>query len=220
MFELSPFRVAGFKEFRFMSGLEKYFNNPNEIRHPKIGSWSKIIQEGKPTCEIDRKREGFGFRRAKIYLHVDISGKTSTDQDDWDDELNQFLLQHKVRSISPKNEQIRYALTIKNLLKKAEIRFGDGYFNAVLLELVKSAFREKQDVQEKVEEIAPSKPSHEKAYEECATMIEGAIAACAKSLLNDLGYEQPEAENILAGAMGYYLDERFSLTNRKLLGLT
>ncbi len=43
---------------------------------------------------------------------------------------------------------------------------------------------------------------------------------CAARSTENLGYSQPEAEEILVGGLAYYLDERFSITNRKLLGFS
>jgi len=50
-------------------------------------------------------------------------------------------------------------------------------------------------------------------------MIDGAIRGRARELNKRLDYSVPEAEQILAGAIAQYLDERFSVSNRKVLGL-
>ena len=50
-------------------------------------------------------------------------------------------------------------------------------------------------------------------------MIDGAIRGRAKELSKDLRYPISDAEGILAAAVAQYLDERFSVTNRKVLGL-
>lgn len=54
---------------------------------------------------------------------------------------------------------------------------------------------------------------------ECRDMIDGAIAGRAKELTKCLEYEIAEAEEILAAALAQYLDDRFSVTNRRVLGL-
>ena len=50
-------------------------------------------------------------------------------------------------------------------------------------------------------------------------MIEAAIRGRAVELSEKLHYEVPEAWDILAELLARYLDERFSVTNRRLLGL-
>ena len=49
-------------------------------------------------------------------------------------------------------------------------------------------------------------------------MIENTLKEVARDLATDLGYERSEAKSILASAVAYYLDERFSVTNRRMLG--
>jgi len=204
-----------------MNTLDPFFQNSEKPNHPKIASWAiKLNDNPKHYCEIYRKREGLSFQPAKIYLHiVDPDGKQITDQDDWDTDLNQFLIEKEVCAVTPKNEQIRFALMLKQLFKKPEIRYGDGYFNAVLMELVVSAFKEQEGVKEILAYIPSHSPNKGDAYPDCKSMIEGAIGMCAKYLLDKLHYERHQAELILAGAMGEYLDERFSVTNRKRLGM-
>jgi len=58
-----------------------------------------------------------------------------------------------------------------------------------------------------------------RTYFKCRGMIDGAIRGRARELNKRLDYSVPEAEQILAGAIAQYLDERFSVSNRKVLGL-
>ncbi|QTA91835.1 hypothetical protein [Desulfonema magnum] len=51
-----------------------------------------------------------------------------------------------------------------------------------------------------------------------AEMIEWRLQKCGSDLTQKLNYTREEAETVLAGAIAYYLDERFSITNRELLG--
>lgn len=204
-----------------MNTLEQFFTPPHKFKHPKVGAWTHLVQNDQETlrCRIVRQREGLGYYQAKIKLHSTTHGSDVIDQDEWDDELNRFLLKYKIRSISPENEAIRYALMLKELLRRPETRYGDGFFNAVLLELVESHFTDSELLQSTSKEIGAAKPRRGRVYSECVTMIKDAIATCALSLLNDLGYERPSAEDILANAMGIYLDERFSVGDKKRLGL-
>jgi hypothetical protein len=48
-------------------------------------------------------------------------------------------------------------------------------------------------------------------------MIDDAITATADDLKR-LGYPEGAREDVLAAAIAYYLDERFSITNGRLLG--
>ena len=109
---------------------------------------------------------------------------------------------------------------LRELLKRPESRYGDGFYNAVLVAVVEEFFAQDSRVKEKLALLGRDHPHKQGAsYLDCVEMIEAALASCARQLADDLGYGRSTAEKILAGAVDIYLDERFSLTNRKLLGL-
>ena len=58
-----------------------------------------------------------------------------------------------------------------------------------------------------------------RTYAECRSLIDNAIRGRAMELVENLRYAIPEAEEILAAAVAQYLDERFSVTNRRIMGL-
>jgi hypothetical protein len=75
-------------------------------------------------------------------------------------------------------------------------------------------------VQEVLSEIQEYKPNPGATYADCRDRIKAVIAHCGHYLIDSLKYERPLAEEILEGALAYYLDERFSVTNRQILGMT
>jgi len=58
------------------------------------------------------------------------------------------------------------------------------------------------------------------SFGECQSGIAGILQTVAQDLTIVLCYERPVAERIVGGTIAYYLDERFSVTNRRLLGFT
>lgn len=58
------------------------------------------------------------------------------------------------------------------------------------------------------------------SYEDCLDMFNSVVSGRAEELVGPLKYERPTAEEILAGALAHYLDERFTVTNRRQLGWT
>ncbi len=63
-------------------------------------------------------------------------------------------------------------------------------------------------------------PNHEgKSYGRCREAIADAISGRAHELKDKLGYSENEAKPILVHAIARYLDERFSVTSRRRLGL-
>ena len=44
------------------------------------------------------------------------------------------------------------------------------------------------------------------------------MANCAEQLSQQLGYDHEVGKHILISAIAYYLDDRFNITNREILG--
>jgi hypothetical protein len=162
-----------------------------------------------------------GYAKAKIYLRLfrgdkEVDGKS----DDWDDDLNDGLARLGIRSETVENEKDRFALALRASFRRPESRFGDGYFNSVLVEFVLgSDFHDHAEVAGVLRHISHVTPHQGQGYADCRDMIEYAIRKRGMELTKWLNYEVPQAADILAGALARYLDERFSVTNRRLLGL-
>jgi hypothetical protein len=173
------------------------------------------------TFELYQSRELFGYRKAKIYVHLSRDGKESDCKgEDWDDDLNVGLVRLGVMAVSPEVEKDRFALGLRAALRKPEKRFGDGYFSSVLMEfVVGSDFRTHAEVAAILGHIPYTRANHGKVYADCRDMIEEAIRGCGLELTRNLKYPVPEASDILAGALARYLDDRFSVSNRRVLGL-
>ena len=210
-----------------MSGLDEYFNGEGDWEgHPKLRFWANYRQRpevGEARFELRRARQGLTFRPAKIDMHFyDRAGdEIHCDSEDWDDGLNNGLLRLGITAITPENEQERFALVLKAAFKKPEYRYGDGCYNSVLIaHLRNSPFDSYPAVAEVLRQVTASPPEfRSQSYSECSDMIDLAIRGRAHELLRDLHYERNQAEEILAGALSRYIDERFSVTNRRFLGL-
>jgi hypothetical protein len=142
----------------------------------------------------------------------------------WDDDLNTGLIQLRVRSSSADQEAERFALGLRGALRKAERECGDGYLNAVLLEFIKdSDLIRYPEIAEVVKHAYAASPYREGKgavrYDLCREMIADAISGRAHELKDKLGYNEEEAKPILVQALARYLDERFSVSNRRRLGL-
>ncbi|MEK6234950.1 MAG: hypothetical protein N2C14_09575 [Planctomycetales bacterium] len=53
----------------------------------------------------------------------------------------------------------------------------------------------------------------------CRELIAEAISGRARELTKSLKYPQQEARNILVSSLAQYLDDRFSVTSRRQMGL-
>jgi hypothetical protein len=210
-----------------MPNLDEFFQNSTEPIHPRLRDWSRRLADPKAsaTLEVFRPRGEFGPGQPEMAVQFYLDKQPAhLDTLPWDDDLNDGLLRLKVKAVSSEQEGERFGLSLKAALRNTEREFGDGYFNAVLVELVKeSDLTRHQEVAEVLKHAYAIKPHREgrafDRYTICRELIAEVIGKRAKELSNLLGYSQDEAKPILVSAVAQYLDERFSVTSRKRLGL-
>lgn len=190
--------------------------------HPLLRYVSQRLKSGdRAVFELYRPREVLGFRKARIVIHfIQADKEVDYKDDDWDDDLNTSLISLGIKSRTSDEEKDRFALGLRAALRKPEKRYGDGYFNAVLVQYVREKdFQKIKEMRQVLKQIPQTPPHQGRSYHDCVEMIDAAIRGRAVELSEKLHYEIPEAWDILAGALARYLDERFSVTNRRLLGL-
>jgi hypothetical protein len=210
-----------------MSDLDRYFNGDGDWGgHPKLRLWVSTLERpevGGARVEVRRPREGLTFRPARMDMHFyDRAGQEiECDGEDWDDGLNTALLRRGIQAITPDNEKGRFALVLRAAFKRPESRYGEGFFNSVLTTVLREGpFADDPQVAAVLRHTTAIPPeTRSQSFGDCAEMIELAIRGRAHELVDDLRYERQPAEEILAGALARYLDERFSVTNRRSLGL-
>lgn len=209
-----------------MAGFDQFFvSKPDAPTHPKVRFWQDKREKGaRLVCELIRERDALSFGPASLYISfLDEHGNDmqSLDEVAWDSRLNDELLRLKVRAVTPKNESKRFGLVLRDRLAEPEERFGDGYFNAVLIQYIdESPFAEAPPIQEKRPSIHAYRAARDgSSFEACMKEIDAIIVQCAHDL-KALDYKQHQAVPILSGALAEYLDERFSITSRQRLGFT
>ena len=206
-----------------MSKLDSFFEKKSEtFRHPLLSFLDKAHAE-RVAIEVERPQDVLGFKAAKIYLHLVVDGREQPPAEyAWDDELNAALVGRGIKAVSVDNEKVRFGLGLRFGFKRSESRFGDGFFNSVLVIVVKEGgFAEHPDVADILKDVHTNKPHMSgNGYGDCYEMITKAISDRANELVDSLRYGKDEAREILSGAMARYLDERFTVTNRRRLGWT
>jgi len=94
--------------------------------------------------------------------------------------------------------------------------------NSDVARYVRNFFRKKSERPLHGQEVEDDDPNSfnisDHILRQTAKMIKWRLQKCGSDLTQKLNYTREEAETILAGAIAYYLDERFSITNRELLG--
>lgn len=208
-----------------MTTFDDILNDPTEApAHPRLREWEQRIKAGETALlELYRPPSALGLSSTKILLRFAVDGvQQPLDEVEWDPELNSGLIQLGVHCIDTEHEVERFALGLRDSLKSAEKEFGNGYFNAVLLDLVVDSrldqeYSEIADVLKFTYHDQPERES--RSYDRCRDAIALGMSARNKELKGPLKYTQDEARVILARAIARYLDERFSVTSRRHLGL-
>jgi hypothetical protein len=194
--------------------LKSYFTRGTEPELPEVRRWR---EKGlKPIgCKLLRERDGLAFRPAQLAIRFDGSPRPAVML--WDGGINDWLVAHRVRA---ENEADRFGFMLREQFGPIQQRYGDGFFNSVLLhdlradaELVAHA-----DVREALDGIQAPRPMRGAAARDCGDMIQSVLTSCGTALVARLKYGHDEAEETFCAALVYFLDERFSITNSRILG--
>lgn len=211
-----------------MTTLDDFFHKPTDsLLHPRLRHWKvRLSRPGaKAELELYRTATALGLSQTEMNLRFTENGTASTlETVAWDDDLNNGLIQLNVRSVSGGQEAERFALGLRDALRKAEHEFGDGYLNAVLVEFLGDSdltrYPEIAEVLKYAYAIRPNREGKAAArYNLCREMIADAISGRAHELKEKLGYPEEEAKTILVLALANYLDDRFTVSSRRRLGL-
>ena len=204
-----------------MAKLEFLDESDKSFEHPLIAHIDSA--HAKVSLEVRRPKDILGFRPAMLYVRAVDNGAQGQPQEyQWDDDLNLALVLRNVRAVSKENEKLRFALVLRRQLQKPERRFGDGFFNSVLVKFVReSALVDFPEVSDVLKDVFTNEPhTGGNGLEDCVAAIRQVLKEVLHQLMDDLGYNRVDAEEVLAGALARYLDERFTVTDRRRLGWT
>jgi hypothetical protein len=210
-----------------MTTLDDFFTNRTEALHPRLRHWRTRLADAdtSATLEVFRPVTELGPLQPEIHVQFRKNGHLlPLETMPWDDDLNAGLIHQMpkpMRAGTPEQEAERFALGLRAAFRKAEREFGDGYFNSVLVSFVEnSEFLNYPEVAQVLKYTHSKAPSREGPdYSNCREMIEDAISGRAVELIGPLGYTNEEARKILISALARYLDDRFSVSHRRRLGL-
>lgn len=204
-----------------MPSANKYFDMPAEApEHPRIRAWSSFQANAqRVVLEVHRSREGVAFGPARMFVTFHAADGTSRiDEAGWELELDTWLLKQQIQARDPSNETLRFALRLKAAFRPIAIRFGDGFFNSVLVhQLRRGPLRGLQPLADVLGEIREYEAAGG-SKTDCEELIDFEITVAAQALLNLYRNDRAMAERILGAALAQYLDERFHITERRELG--
>ena len=203
--------------------IDLFAGTSDEPAHPRLRGWKKRINDGETAeLELYGNKPAIGLTQPKIYVEFFRDGNLDVaDEADWDPELNEGLIALHVRAIDQDNEAERFALGLRDGFQSIEREFGNGYFNSVLLDLIQES---DLDSSVPISEILKytyhdQTDRTSRSYDRCREALALGIGARARELKKQLAYSEDDARTIMTAALAKYLDERFSVSSRKQLGL-
>ncbi len=204
-----------------MTKLDDLFVKQSQYDHPRLRSWLSYKNNPSITksyLEFRRERDGLVFKPATLYFVAErVDGTEFCDSEPWDAAFNDALVKRQFQSRDAENEGERFGYRLIGLLQPIVNKFGDGYFNSVLVRhLEENGYTSNEVILDQLTKIHTNAPYNSEHVTDCQERIDGVLAQCAGQLTG-LGYSPQDSRNILCGALAYYLDERFHLTNRQIL---
>lgn len=189
--------------------------------HPQLRAWAGYQKQagGDIRVELSRSRDALGFGPPQLQVIFLDASKVPVrpDQVPWKPELDDWLLSRRARAVNIESEALRFALRIRVRSAPLLEKWGDGYFNAVFIEVVRQGpFRSQNSILNLMSEIHEYAPSPEPSLAERIADVDDIFVVLARELL-DLGYDETTAEVILLNALCIYLDERFHISVKRSL---
>lgn len=205
-----------------MTSINEYFlPDEDDFDHPRLRHWQRLKQEGaRLSVEVRRDQQGIDAGHPVLYVTIARGNQEDLEHEAWAYELHRGLVRLGVRAVSDENESLRFGIAFATAFEAAEDRVGDGFFNSVLIDVLKAGPLAER-LAEQIKHVYALPPNRDsRSYPDCRDLIVGAIRGRARELTRDLSYPEPRANNILGGALATYLDDRFSITERRRLGWT
>jgi hypothetical protein len=204
-----------------MNELDKMLEAPSDMALPPVVRFCKSRKEAGDRIEVELYRPNGGMSRTDLVLHRwEQENEQDPLQVEWDDGVNAGLVDLGIRAIDLHQEGERFALAIRAALRKVERRYGDGYLNAVLVELLdESDLCKNGEIAEVRKCVQINSPEHGRSYQACRELIANEIGGRAVELRDKLEYKPDEIKAVMTKALAIYLDERFSVSSRRRFGL-
>jgi hypothetical protein len=206
-----------------MSELDQMFEAPSDTALPPLVRFCKSRKIAGDKIEVEVYRPDAGGGRTDLVVHRSEQGREQEPkQVEWDDGVNAGLVEIGIRATNLQQEGERFALSLRAALRKIERRYGDGYMNAVLVDLLDASdlckVGEIAEVRKHVS-VPPPPDRRGRNYQSCREALASEISGRAVELRDKLQYKPDEVKAVMTKALSIFLDERFSVSNRRRFGL-
>lgn len=190
---------------------------------PLAKHWLAIVDEANSyQLSFEQKLDGLTWKAPRIFLtYVSKSGEPRQLKAKYDEVLNDGLIEFGCKCETLSDEQLRFGLMLTDAWRRASIKYGDGFFNAVLLRMLRTGpFGRLRLTRETLTKVGKENDPYRsgESYGECLAMLEGSLARLGGLLIEKLKYRRDDALQVLDGAIALFLERRYHLRERELLG--
>jgi hypothetical protein len=207
---------------------DKYFDEMKKERplHPRVRAWMSYRRRpevvGVRVVFMDRDGPfDTGPTRMFVEFH-DAQGEiVQSDECAWEFDLERWLVSSaKARAVELPMEVLRFSLIMKHFLRKAIRVGGDGYFNAVFLNVAASDFDWHPEVADVLRSVHRGQAAPGQARDHVVELVEGAFKRTAELIAELYDPNDPGnyARLLLGGAVARFIDDRFHISTRRELG--
>ncbi|WP_339886837.1 hypothetical protein [Rhodopirellula europaea] len=188
--------------------------------HPLLARLVAAIEQGqKFEVDVRNEEEIFGLDGYQLSIW-EVGGDKPISVFPWDAEINEELIDLRVRSKDLESEANRFAIRLRDELGATETRYGNGFFNRTLVDLITESYLDKYpDIKNSLERTHSRQVERTAEYHECRDTIAYVIGKRSRELTRQLEYDETTMQKILSKAIARYIDNRFSLSQRKQMGL-
>jgi hypothetical protein len=196
--------------------LEKFLD---ELEEPIVVSAKAFLREyRKSRLQIERARidvpDGLAGAEQATFIFDTNAGSFVFP---YAHRLNGALIRLGVAMESPSNEAIRMGKLLIDNLRLPDTRFGKHFTDSVLWPLIDQRFGHIPMIRDALDGLAHHSPYRGESLEECGAYLRAAIDGAGNSIVLQLGYQEPRAFAVLAGAVLYMLDQRHHISLRRTL---
>ncbi len=205
-----------------MNELDKMLDAPGETALPPLVRYCKSRKAAGDRIEVElyRPDAGASSRTELVIRRWEQGTEQEPRQVEWDDGVNAGLVEVGIKALDLQQEGERFALALRAALRKVERRYGDGYLNAVLIDLLdESDLCKSGELAEVRKYIHTNPPERSPTYRACRELSANEIGGRAVELRDKLKYTPEDVKSVMTKALAVYLDERFSVSSRRNFGL-
>jgi hypothetical protein len=206
-----------------MNELDTMLDAPDDMALPPLVRNCKKRKEAGDRIEVElyRPDASGGLSRTDLVIHRwEEENEQEPQEVEWDDGVNSGLVDLGIKSMNLLQESERFALMIRAALRKVERRYGDGYLSAVLVDLLdESDLSKGGEIAEVRKYVHTNSPERNRSYDACRELIASEIGGRASELKYKLKYKPEEIKTVMTKALAIYLDERFSVSSRRMFGM-